>query len=391
MTSTLELKALHDRWVMPTYAPSLALVSGKGARVTDADGKTYLDFGSGIAVNNLGHCHPAVVDAIRRQTEKLLHVSNLFVNENQPRLAQRIASIGLGGKVFFCNSGAEANEALVKLARLHGSASGRYEVITMRNSFHGRTLATMTATGQTKYQKGFEPLVPGFVYADFNDFDSIRAAATPHTAAVLVEAVQGEGGILPASFTFMQALRQWTAENGILLLIDEVQAGIGRTGAWFAWQHYGIRPDGFSMAKALGGGLPIGAAAVTPELSDTFSPGKHASTFGGNPVASAAALAVLDTIEKDGLLARASSAGIALMDSLHALAPRHACIETVRGIGLMIGLVLNVPAGPVAAALRDAGLLVIPTGERVLRLVPPLTVSDTEIAEALDILDRVLP
>ncbi len=391
MTAMLELKALHDRCVMPTYAPALALVSGRGTRVTDANGKSYLDFTSGIAVNNLGHCHPAVVEAIRRQTDKVLHVSNLFVNENQPRLAERISAIGLGGKVFFCNSGAEANEALIKLARLHGSASGRYEIITMRNSFHGRTLATMTATGQTKYQKGFEPLVPGFVYADFNDFPSVRAAATPRTAAVLLEAVQGEGGILPASFAFMDALRRWTREQGILLLVDEVQSGIGRTGAWFAWQHYGIRPDGFSMAKALGGGLPIGAAAVTPELSDTFHPGNHASTFGGNPVATAAALAVLETIERENLLERATQAGIALMDSLRALAPRHACIETVRGIGLMVGLVLDIPAAPVAAALREAGLLVIPTGEHVLRLVPPLTVSDAEIVEALAILDGVLP
>ena len=391
MTAMIELKALHDRYVMPTYAPSLALVSGRGTRVTDANGKSYLDFASGIAVNNLGHCHPAVVEAIRLQTDKVLHVSNLFVNENQPRLAERISAIGLGGKVFFCNSGAEANEALVKLARLHGSASGRYEIITMRNSFHGRTLATMTATGQTKYQKGFEPLVPGFVYADFNDFLSVRAAATPRTAAVLVEAVQGEGGILPASFAFMDALRRWTREQGILLLVDEVQSGIGRTGAWFAWQHYGIRPDGFSMAKALGGGLPIGAAAVTPELSDTFHPGNHASTFGGNPVATAAALAVLDTIENEKLLERATQAGITLMDSLRAFVPHHPCIETVRGIGLMIGLVLDIPAAPVAAALREAGLLVIPTGEHVLRLVPPLTVSDAEIVEALAIIDGILP
>ena len=391
MTLSDEIKRLHGNYLMPTYAPSLALVRGKGARVWDADGREYLDFGSGIAVNNLGHCHPAVVAAIRDQTTRLLHASNLYYTENQVRLARKLSNISLGGKIFFCNSGAEANECLIKLARLHGAPSGRFEIITMRNSFHGRTLATLTATGQTKYQHGFEPLVPGFAYADFNDLASVQAAATPRTAAVLVEAVQGEGGILPASYAFLTTLREWCTREGILLLCDEVQSGIGRTGAWFAWQHYGIRPDAFSMAKALAGGLPMGAVAATPELSDTFSPGKHASTFGGNPVSAAAALAVLDTIERDNLLARASDAGEAFMDGLHELSVRHPCIETVRGIGLMIGLVLDRPCRPVADALLAAGLLCIPTGDRVLRFVPPLVVTDAEISRALSLLDSTLP
>lgn len=391
MTLSDEIKRLHGNYLMPTYAPSLALVRGEGARVWDADGREYLDFGSGIAVNNLGHCHPAVVAAIRDQSARLLHASNLFYTENQVRLARKLSNISLGGKVFFCNSGAEANECLIKLARLHGNPRGRFEIVTMRNSFHGRTLATMTATGQTKYQHGFEPLVPGFAYADFNDLASVQAAATPRTAAVLVEAVQGEGGILPASYAFLTTLREWCTREGILLLCDEVQSGIGRTGAWFAWQHYGIRPDAFSMAKALAGGLPMGAVAATPELSDTFSPGKHASTFGGNPVCAAAALAVLDAIERDNLLARASDAGEAFMDGLHDLSVRHPCIETVRGIGLMVGLVLDRPCRPVADALRDAGLLCIPTGERVLRFVPPLVVTDDQIARALSLLDATLP
>lgn len=391
MTLSEEIIRLHRNYLMPTYAPSLALVRGEGARVWDADGREYLDFGSGIAVNNLGHCHPAVVTAIRDQTTRLLHASNLFYTENQVRLARKLSNISLGGKVFFCNSGAEANECLIKLARLHGAPSGRFEIITMRNSFHGRTLATLTATGQTKYQHGFEPLVPGFAYADFNDLESVKAAATPHTAAVLVEAVQGEGGILPAAYAFLTALREWCTREGILLLCDEVQSGIGRTGAWFAWQHYGIRPDAFSMAKALAGGLPMGAVCATPELSDTFAPGNHASTFGGNPVCAAAALAVLETIERDNLLARASDAGEAFMDGLHDLSLRHPCIETVRGIGLMIGCVLDRPCRPVADALRDAGLLCIPTGERVLRFVPPLVVTDDEIRQALSLLDATLP
>ena len=391
MTLSDEIKRLHGNYLMPTYAPSLALVRGEGARVWDADGREYLDFGSGIAVNNLGHCHPAVVAAIRDQTTRLLHASNLYYTENQVRLARKLSNISLGGKIFFCNSGAEANECLIKLARLHGAPSGRHEIITMRNSFHGRTLATLTATGQTKYQHGFEPLVPGFAYADFNDLSSVQAAATPRTAAVLVEAVQGEGGILPASYAFLTTLREWCTREGILLLCDEVQSGIGRTGAWFAWQHYGIRPDAFSMAKALAGGLPMGAVAATPELSDTFSPGKHASTFGGNPVSAAAALAVLDTIERDNLLARASDAGEAFMDGLHELSVRHPCIETVRGIGLMIGLVLDRPCRPIADALLAAGLLCIPTGERVLRFVPPLVVTDDELRRALSLLDATLP
>jgi len=391
MTRSDEIKRLHGNYLMPTYAPSLALVRGEGARVWDADGREYLDFGSGIAVNNLGHCHPAVVAAVRDQTSRLLHASNLFYTENQVRLARKLSNISLGGKVFFCNSGAEANECLIKLARLHGTPSGRHEIVTMRNSFHGRTLATLTATGQTKYQQGFEPLVPGFVYADFNDLASVKAAATPRTAAVLVEAVQGEGGILPASYAFLTALREWCTREGVLLLCDEVQSGIGRTGAWFAWQHYGIRPDAFSMAKALAGGLPMGAVVATPELSDTFSPGKHASTFGGNPVCAAAALAVLDAIERDNLLARAAAAGEAFMDGLHELSVRHPCIEAVRGIGLMVGAVLDRPCRPVADALRDAGLLCIPTGTNVLRFVPPLVVSDAQIAQALSILDATLP
>ncbi len=389
--STQELHDLFDRYVMPTYAPAMSIVRGAGASVWDAEGKEYLDFAAGIAVANLGHCHPEVAAAIAAQATRLVHASNLYFTENAPRLARRISEISLGGKVFFCNSGAEANEALIKLARLRGAPQGRFEIVTMRNSFHGRTLATMTATGQTKYQHGFEPLVPGFRYADFNDIDSVKAAMTPRTAAVLLEAVQGEGGILPASYSFISALRDLCTENGALLLFDEVQAGMGRTGKWFAHQHYGVKADGISMAKALANGLPIGAAAVAPEWNDVFSPGKHASTFGGNPVSCAAALATIEVMQRDHVVEHAAAAGEHLMDALSSLSARHPCIETVRGMGLMIGIVLDRPCKPVAEALRLAGLLVIPTGERVLRLVPPLTIGDNEIAHALEILDRTLP
>ena len=383
-------KELFSQYVMPTYAPGLTLVRGAGVSVWDDAGKEYLDFMAGIAVCNTGHCHPAVVEAIRKQAGVLMHCSNLFHNELQPRLAKKISDLALGGKVFFCNSGAEANECLFKLARKWGSMDGRHEIVTMKNSFHGRTLATMTATGQTKYQKGFEPLMPGFAYAEFNNLDSVKAAITPATVAVLCEAVQGEGGIVPATPEFMTGLRALCTEKKILLFFDEVQAGIGRTGKWFGFQNYGIRPDGFSMAKALGGGFPIGAAAVTPELSDVFQPGNHASTFGGTPLACAAALATLETIEKEDLLGNAVRMGARFMDGLKALAPKHACIQSVRGVGLMVGLVLNVPAKPVEAKLRENGLLCIATGDHVLRFVPPLVVSPAQIDQALAVIDRTL-
>ena len=383
-------KELFGRYVMPSYAPGLTLVRGAGVSVWDDAGQEYLDFMAGIAVCNTGHCHPAVVEAIRKQAGVLMHCSNLFYNELQPRLAQKISELALGGKVFFCNSGAEANECLFKLARKWGSAAGKHEIVTMKNSFHGRTLATMTATGQTKYQKGFEPLMPGFVYAEFNNLDSVKAAITPATVAVLCEAVQGEGGIVPATPEFMAGLRKLCDDKKILLFFDEVQAGIGRTGKWFGFQNYNIRPDGFSMAKALGGGFPIGAAAVTPELSNVFQPGNHASTFGGTPLACAAALATLDAIEREHLLDNAVKMGARFMDGLKQLAPKHACIQAVRGVGLMIGVVLNIPAKPVEAKLRENGLLCIATGDHVLRFVPPLVVTPAQIDQALAILDRSL-
>jgi acetylornithine/N-succinyldiaminopimelate aminotransferase len=381
---------LHQQYVMPTYAPGLTLVRGSGASVWDDTGREYLDFMAGIAVCNTGHCHPAVVAAIQQQAATLMHVSNLFHNEVQPRLARKLSELSLGGKIFFCNSGAEANEALFKLARKWGSPDGRYEIVAMRNSFHGRTLATMTATGQPKYHKGFEPLMPGFAHADFNNLDSVRAAVTPATVAILCEAVQGEGGVVPADPAFIAGLRALCDEKKLLLLFDEVQCGIGRTGKWFGFQHYGVRPDGISMAKALGGGFPIGAAAVTPELSNVFQPGNHASTFGGTPLACAAALAVLDTIEKEHLLGNAAAMGALFMDGLRALAHNHPCIKTVRGLGLMVGAVLDVPAKPVEAKLRENGLLCIATGDHVLRFVPPLIVTPAQIRQALDLLDRSL-
>ena len=383
---------LYARFVMPTYRPGPVMVRGLDCRLWDETGKEYLDCMSGIAVCNTGHCHPDVVAAIREQAGRLMHCSNLFVNEVQPRLAAKISEIsGLGGKVFFCNSGAEANECLFKIARKWGTPQGKFGIVTMRNSFHGRTLATMTATGQTKYQHGFEPLMPGFSYADFNDLDSVRAAVTPQTAAVLVEAVQGEGGILPATPEFMRGLRQLCDERGLLFLCDEVQCGIGRTGRWFGWQNYDVAPDAFSMAKALGGGFPIAAATATPALSDVLQPGNHASTFGGTPLACAAALAALNAIEKQNLLQNARETGACFVQGLRKIAAGHPDrVDTVRGLGLMIGLVLKEDPAPLALKLRDLGLLCIPTGKSVLRFVPPLTFTPADADLALRLLSTAL-
>ena len=387
MSTSEEIIALHKQYVMPSYAPGLVLVKGKGVKVWDADGKEYMDFLAGIAVLGLGHCHPQVVKAIRTQAAKLMHVSNLYYNENQPKLAQALSTRSMNGKCFFCNSGAEANEGMFKLARLWGHAQGKYEIVTMRNSFHGRTLATLAATGQTKYQKGFDPIPAGFVYADYNNLDSIRAAINEKTVAVLVEAVQGEGGILPGTPEFMKGLRALCDEKNILLLCDEVQCGMGRTGFWFGLQASGIQPDAFSLAKSLGNGFPIGALVASPKLADIFQPGNHASTFGGNPLACAAALAVIETMEQENLPANAAKMGELFMGLLNKLSRKYSFIKDVRGRGLMVGLVLDRPAKPLEVILREKGLITIATADTVIRFVPPLTVKAAQIRKAARLVD----
>ena len=387
MSTSEEIIALHKQYVMPSYAPGLVLVKGKGVKVWDADGKEYMDFLAGIAVLGLGHCHPQVVKAIRTQAANLMHVSNLYYNENQPKLAQALSTRSMNGKCFFCNSGAEANEGMFKLARLWGHAQGKYEIVTMRNSFHGRTLATLAATGQTKYQKGFEPIPAGFVYADYNNLDSIRAAINEKTVAVLVEAVQGEGGILPGTPEFMKGLRALCDEKNILLLCDEVQCGMGRTGFWFGFQASGIQPDAFSLAKSLGNGFPIGALVAGPKLSDIFQPGNHASTFGGNPLACAAALAVIETMEQENLPANAAKMGELFMGLLNKLSRKYSFIKDVRGRGLMVGLVLDRPAKPLEVILREKGLITIATADTVIRFVPPLNVKAAQIRKAARLVD----
>ncbi|MBI9020345.1 MAG: aspartate aminotransferase family protein [Verrucomicrobia bacterium] len=380
--NTAEIAEMQKTYLIPTYAPELALVKGSGTRVWDAEGNEYLDFLAGIAVLNVGHCHPAVVSAIQEQTATLMHVSNLYFNEKQPLLAKKLSSLAGGGKCFFCNSGAEANEGLIKLARLWGSAKGKYEVVTMKNSFHGRTLATLTATGQEKVQKGFYPLPEGFVYAEFNNLESVKNAVTEKTAAVLVEAVQGEGGILPANPDFLIGLRKLCDEQGALLLFDEVQSGIGRTGKWFGFQNYDVQPDAFSLAKALGNGFPIGAIVAAPKVADVFQPGNHATTFGGTPLACAAALAVLDTIEKENLLENARTLGALLLSKLQKIADQYDWIECARGTGLMVGLVLNDSALPLQKLLQKKGLLTLATAVRVLRMLPPLTITTADVEKA---------
>jgi predicted acetylornithine/succinylornithine family transaminase len=325
------------------------------------------------------------VRAVAEQAERLMHVSNLYYNEWQPRLARALSERSLGGKCFFCNSGAEANEALIKLARLWGHDQGRYEIIAMQNSFHGRTLATLTATGQDKVKKGFDPLPPGFVHVGLNDLEAVRSAVNERTAAVLVEPVQGEGGIVPADPAYLRGLRSLCDEMGILLLCDEVQCGMGRTGTWFGYQHSGIRPDAIALAKGLGGGFPIGALVASPERSNIFQPGHHASTFGGNPLACAAALAVIETLEVEGLPANAVAMGDRLQAGLRPLADTHAWVRGVRGIGLMVGLVLDTPALPLQQAATEKGLLALATAHTVLRFLPALNVTAEEVDEAVAI------
>ena len=390
MSKSTDIAALFDQYVMHTYSPTATLTSGSGCKVRDPDGKTYLDFTAGIAVHNVGHCHHKVVKAIHDQVATLGHCSNLFYNVNQALLAQRLSKLSLNGKCFFCNSGAEANEAMIKLARLWGHEKGKYEIITMQNSFHGRTLATIAATGQTKVQKGFDPLPIGFTYAEFNSVEAVKAAVNERTVAVMVEAVQGEGGVIPATEEFMVGVRKLCDEKGLLMLCDEVQCGMGRTGKWFGWQNYPVKPDAFTLAKALADGIPMGALVASPALSEIFKPGNHACTFGGNPVSSAAALAVMDVIEEEALVKRAEEAGNLFVEGLAVFVEKYKQVVEVRGKGLMVGLVVEGDAKEVVTACRDMGLLSCVAGEHVVRFLPPLNVKDGDLEEALEMIGDAL-
>ncbi len=390
MSKSKDIAALFNQYVMQTYAPTATITSGSGCKVRDPDGKTYLDFTSGIAVHNVGHCHSTVVKAVQDQVATLGHCSNLFYNASQALLAQRLSKLSLNGKCFFCNSGAEANEAMIKLARLWGHEKGKFEIITMQNSFHGRTLATIAATAQTKVQKGFDPLPIGFAYAEFNNLESVAAAVNERTVGVMLEAVQGEGGVIPATEEFMVGVRKLCDEKGLLMLCDEVQCGMGRTGKWFGWQNYSVTPDAFTLAKSLADGIPMGALIASPALSDVFTPGTHASTFGGNPVSSAAAMAVLDVIEEEELLKRAEETGALFAEGLSLFVDKHEQVLEIRGKGLMLGMVVEGSAKEVVDMCRDMGLLCCVAGEHVVRFLPPLNIKDTDLEEALEMIGDAL-
>jgi predicted acetylornithine/succinylornithine family transaminase len=385
---------LTEKYVANTYTRfPLALVRGKGAHVWDADGKQYLDFVAGIAVNALGHNHPAVTRAIRSQSAKLLHVSNLYHIAPQSELARELCRRSFADRVFFCNSGAEANEAAIKLARRYGSEwlGGKYEILSTYNSFHGRTLATLTATGQEKVRAGYDPLPVGFRQVPYNDLRAMEAAIDEKTtAAILVEPIQGEGGVIVPDRNYLPGLRELCDQRELLLIFDEVQSGMGRTGKLFAYEHHGVEPDVMTLAKALGGGLPLGAMLAKEKVARSFVPGAHASTFGGNPLACSVGLAVLDTIVRGGALKNCVQMGRFLSERLEKMRERFRFIRDVRGQGLILGLELEQDVGDIVEACLKAGLLINGTAHKVLRFIPPLTISKKEIEQGLSILESVL-
>ena len=405
--TTSEVKQLFDQYVIGNYGRSpIVAVRGEGSWLWDAEGKRYLDLFPGWGVNGIGHCHPRVVAAVREQVGKLIHVANVpFYIEEQGRLAQLVSERSFGGQVFFCNSGAEANEAAIKLARRYFADQAaqavragadaklppaRYKFITTYNSFHGRTLATVSATAQPKYHAGFYPLLPGFVHVPFNDADVVAKVIDGETAAVMVEPIQGEGGVNVPSPDYLPRLRRICDDHGILLVFDEVQTGVGRTGRWFGYQNWGATPDIMTLAKALGGGLAIGAMVAKPEIAKSLVPGTHASTFGGNPLACAGGIAAFEAIEQEGLLENARRIGDQIKGRLTALAEQVSFIREVRGLGCMIGCELDRPGADIVARCMDRGLLINCTHERVLRLLPSMAATESEIAQGMDILEGVL-
>jgi predicted acetylornithine/succinylornithine family transaminase len=394
-----EIRELFDKYVVPSYARfDLVLERGEGSYVWDVSGRRYLDFGGGIAVCVLGHANLEITEALAEQSRKLVHVSNLYYTEPQARLGKRIVDLIAPGRVFFCNSGAEANEGLFKLARKFGHDTGRYEVITASDSFHGRTLAGIAATGQEKVKKGFEPMVAGFKQVPFNDLEAMRAAITKSTVAILIEAIQGESGITMATREYLLGLRELCDQHDLLFLLDEVQAGQFRTGKFHSWQTImdaasTCLPDGISMAKGLGGGLPIGAFWVREKFAGLLSAGTHASTFGGTPLACAVALRILDVIERDDLEANARRLGKVLLDRLRELQRKDPkVLRDVRGSGLMIGIEFDpkIAALEIVKRLHEKNLLTIPAATSVVRLLPPLNLSQEEAEEGLRAIESVV-
>jgi predicted acetylornithine/succinylornithine family transaminase len=392
---TKTLLEWSGKYHTPNYgarAP-ICLVRGDGMRVWDSDGREYLDFGAGLAVTALGHCHPRVTGAIREAAATLLHVSNLYHSAPQIHLAKLLCEHSFAERVFFCNSGAEANEAAIKIVRKYARerfASDRYEIVATRNSFHGRTLAALTATGQERYQHGFEPLVPGFKHVPYNDLRAMERAIDNRTCAIIVEPIQGEGGVHVPDDDYLPGLRKLCDESGALLILDEIQTGVARTGRLWCYEHAGVEPDVMTLAKALANGVPIGATLTREEIARVLGPGTHGSTFGGTPFVASVALATFTTILDEKIPERAARMGRYLMDGLRALAGRHPAVRGVRGRGLLIGVGLSRAAGPLVDACREAGLLVLSAGEQVLRLAPPLIVEERDCDRALAIIDTAL-
>lgn len=383
------------KYLMNTYNRfPITLRKGRGMKVWSSDGKEYLDFVGGIAVNCLGHCHPKVVIALQKQAQRLLHVSNLYHIEPQIKLAKLLIKHSCADKVFFCNSGAEANEAAIKLARKYAkdhTTPEKYEIITAYGSFHGRTLATLSATGQEKLQKGFEPLVPGFKYVPFNDINALKKAITKHTCAVMLEPIQGEAGIKMPVEGYLKKVRQVCDEHGLLLIFDEVQTGMGRTGRLFAYEHFDVEPDIISLAKGLGGGVAIGAILAKDSVAASFQPGSHAATFGGNPLACAAAIATIETLLEDGfILDNCKRMGKYFMKNLEGLKKDFpSLIAEIRGLGLMLGMEITKTCSSIVNSCADRGVLVNCTGGNVLRFTPPLIVTEKEVNYLIDVLEDV--
>jgi len=387
------LMMLSEQYVAHTYARyPVVLVRGKGTRVWDQEGEEYLDFVSGLAVCNLGHCHPRVVKTIQGQAEKLIHVSNFYYIEPQIQLASLLCKHSFADKVFFCNSGAEANEGAFKLARKFAkekTGKDRYEIITMERSFHGRTLATLAATAQEKFHKGYEPLMPGFKYVPFNDMGAVKKAIDPKTCAVMVEPIQGEGGVNCPSEGYLKALREICDENSLLLIFDEVQVGMGRTGKLFAYEHEGVEPDILTLAKSLAGGVPIGALLIKKGIADSFKPGDHASTFGGNPLATAAGVAALTAILEEGMLENCRKMGDYFLSELDKMKNQFPFIKEVRGKGLILGMELKIDGSSIVKEMLKKRILINCTMGNVLRFLPPLIVTQEEVDQVVKALGEV--
>ncbi len=386
--NTEEIMNLDKKYVMQTYGRyPLALKEGKGALVTDVEGKVYIDCFAGIAVNNVGHCHPKVVEAICNQSKKLIHTSNLYYTEPQVELAKLLADISVHEKSFFCNSGAEANEGAIKLAR---KFTGKGEIIAMENSFHGRTLAMITATGQHKYKKGFEPLPEGFKHVNYGDIDAVAENITDNTAAVLVEPIQGEGGVIVPPEGYLEDLKKLCQQEDVLLIFDEVQTGFGRTGEMFASQLFGVTPDITTVAKALGGGFPIGAVLANEEVGNAFEPGNHAATFGGNPLACTAAIAAINALVNESMLIKVKEIGGYLKYKLEEQAKLYGIVEEIRGFGMMLGMELSINCSEIAAEAREQGVLINCTADRVLRFLPPFVIDKGQIDTVTCVLESIL-